>query len=435
MALRLLQHQASCGGSDPNDDALLCPWIKALPRQVTLPHIHFGDGEIAALQDPDTVQEVQAMRLSHDACFHELQEDLGRLGYGRQDFDWAVAVLHSRCFVFGRSSTHMVVPGVDMANHSFTPNAAVRCDHSPGACQGTAALEEVCPPGPLQPAVFQLLAGPHGTRENEEVTISYGDWPNDVFLLFFGFLPDNNQHDAVVLFRTLEDLVICYQAAVAQQQTEPSISQSQQQHPMQPPAQQPQQRQQQERTEPEQQHQQDLHHQQGNNQFEGQAKDIGPTQPDGDLTRESLQSLVLDLQDRLGQEDWSRGDGGQHGVVGTTRIQKPWVWGGEGGHEAVGGRTLVVTAQGFDGRLLHAAQQLVSMHQAQCASPAPHTPTAGMLLAFRCAQMLAEFATTAQEDAQQLRCNLLTNSMQLAVRYRLGKKHILQQASRAAELM
>lgn len=109
-------------------------------------------------------------------------------------------------------------------------------------------------------------------------------------------------------------------------------------------------------------------------------------------------------------------------MVGTTRIQKPWVWGGEGGHEAVGGRTwvsweehggnplhsvwdgerhklqkpiwtvsgwsqlniewccrLVVTAQGFDGRLLHAAQQLVSMHQAQCASPAPHTPTAGSL--------------------------------------------------------
>ena len=56
----------------------------------------------------------------------ELQEDLGQLGYGRQDFDWAVAVLHSRCFVYGRSSTHMVVPGVDMANHSFTPNAAVR---------------------------------------------------------------------------------------------------------------------------------------------------------------------------------------------------------------------------------------------------------------------------------------------------------------------
>lgn len=49
--------------------------------------------------------------------------------------------------------------------------------------------------------------------------------------------------------------------------------------------------------------------------------------------------------------------------------------------------------------------------------------------------MLGEFATTAQEDVQQLRRNLLTDSMQLAIRYRLGKKHILQQAGRAAELM
>ena len=42
------------------------------------------------------------------------------------------------------------------------------------------------------------------------MTISYGDWPNDVFLLFFGFLPEGNQHDAVMLFDTLQDLAHCY---------------------------------------------------------------------------------------------------------------------------------------------------------------------------------------------------------------------------------
>ena len=60
---------------------------------------------------------------------------------------------------------------------------------------------------------------------------------------------------------------------------------------------------------------------------------------------------------------------------------------------------------------------------------------AGMLIEFRCTEILGEFATTAQEDMQQLRSTLLTDNMQLAIRYRLGKKHILQQASRAAELM
>ena len=41
--------------------------------QVILPHIHFNDDETNALQDPDTVQEVQAMRQSHDACFQVSQ--------------------------------------------------------------------------------------------------------------------------------------------------------------------------------------------------------------------------------------------------------------------------------------------------------------------------------------------------------------------------
>ena len=47
-------------------------------------------------------------------------------------------------------------------------------------------------------------------RAGQEVTISYGAWPNDVFLLFFGFLPDQNEHDAVVLFHGLPDLIACY---------------------------------------------------------------------------------------------------------------------------------------------------------------------------------------------------------------------------------
>ena len=35
MALRLLQHKSLCLKADP-DDALMCPWIAALPRQVFL---------------------------------------------------------------------------------------------------------------------------------------------------------------------------------------------------------------------------------------------------------------------------------------------------------------------------------------------------------------------------------------------------------------
>lgn len=55
-------------------------------------------------------------------------------------------------------------------------------------------------------------------RAGEEVTISYGSWPNDVFLLFFGFVPDGNEHNAVVLFHDLSDLIACYNRVLQHQQ-------------------------------------------------------------------------------------------------------------------------------------------------------------------------------------------------------------------------
>lgn len=168
-------------------------------------------------------------------------------------------------------------------------------------------------------------------REDEEVTISYGDWPNDVFLLFFGFVPDNNQHDAVVLFHTLEDLVNCYQASVQQQQREQVPSQHQ--------AGQPVQQQQQQQPAIKQQHQQNVDPfqtdgQSSNEQIEGglqllqqmdntdassgksnqdQASSLKTSELSSEAAPAELaagegctDSLVADLQDRLGPGDWSR---------------------------------------------------------------------------------------------------------------------------------
>ena len=47
-------------------------------------------------------------------------------------------------------------------------------------------------------------------RKGEELTISYGAWPNEVFFLFFGFLPEHNPFDAVVLYHDLDDLILHY---------------------------------------------------------------------------------------------------------------------------------------------------------------------------------------------------------------------------------
>ncbi len=44
-------------------------------------------------------------------------------------------------------------------------------------------------------------------RAGEEVTISYGCWSNEVFFMFFGFVPQDNPWDSVGIFRDLSEMI------------------------------------------------------------------------------------------------------------------------------------------------------------------------------------------------------------------------------------
>lgn len=58
-----------------------------------------------------------------------LAEDLEAASASAEDLSWALCCVHSRSFVVGGSGgilTHVVAPGIDMANHSFQPTAGVR---------------------------------------------------------------------------------------------------------------------------------------------------------------------------------------------------------------------------------------------------------------------------------------------------------------------
>ena len=101
-----------------------------------------------------------------------------------------------------------------MCNHCFEmPTAAVRVVTSPENCQGARATEEIASApggdGEDDDAFFQLCVGEDGIEEGEEVTISYGPWPNDPFFLYFGFVPQGNPNDAVVLFDDVADVAAC----------------------------------------------------------------------------------------------------------------------------------------------------------------------------------------------------------------------------------
>lgn len=67
-----------------------------------------------------------------------------------------------------------------------------------------------------------VALGGAGCRAGGEVSISYGKWPNDVFLLFFGFVPSEDPQpqagapstDTAVIFQGLSELALRYHAHV-----------------------------------------------------------------------------------------------------------------------------------------------------------------------------------------------------------------------------
>jgi hypothetical protein len=190
------------------------PWIESLPSSVPLPWLFWNDEEIVQLQDQGLLQEIASMR-SHLAqmCLEHHNED-GCSNSTSSTLVRALSLAYSRAHTSDKEL--IIAPGIDTANHDFSPNSFVRTVHSPNACQGITALEEVAPlplsaSSHADPAAntsfFQLVVGEEGISAGDEVTISYGPWDNDRYLLHYGFVPDFNPHDKVTLFENNRELV------------------------------------------------------------------------------------------------------------------------------------------------------------------------------------------------------------------------------------
>ena len=64
-------------------------------------------GYSAVRQDLDTLEEAGSMRTLHAQLLDSLTGELGSLGYGEEEYSWAVSVLHSRCFCLQQNSLHI----------------------------------------------------------------------------------------------------------------------------------------------------------------------------------------------------------------------------------------------------------------------------------------------------------------------------------------
>lgn len=206
-ALQLLQERMKMSSGHPSHWRY---YLELLPAEYEALPIFFTGEQLQELQNP----ELQRLITQRCRDLNELvtlinESEEGRALFGGQPVSadvlgWCIGTVTSRTNLLSRAGGtpgfgfRRLVPFVDTCNHSPAGN-------------NTGVL--TCEPEDLEPnqsgAVFTSEAELEGRslvlRANrdisagEEITLNYGDRPNEYFLANFGFIPEQNPYDLVKL--------------------------------------------------------------------------------------------------------------------------------------------------------------------------------------------------------------------------------------------
>uniref|UniRef100_A0A0D9VKP2 SET domain-containing protein n=1 Tax=Leersia perrieri TaxID=77586 RepID=A0A0D9VKP2_9ORYZ len=181
LGLRLLQERAQ-------SDSFWWPYIANLPETFTVP-IFFPGEDIKNLQYAPLLQQVNKRCRFLLEFENEVKHKLGSVPLEDHPFcgqdvnssslGWAMSAASSRAFRL-HGEIPMLLPLIDMCNHSFNPNAKI--------------VQEGNVDSPDMLVVAETKIG-----QNAAVTLNYGCYPNDFFLLDYGFVITSNPHDQVEL--------------------------------------------------------------------------------------------------------------------------------------------------------------------------------------------------------------------------------------------
>ncbi|KAI3428549.1 hypothetical protein D9Q98_007371 [Chlorella vulgaris] len=188
-----------------------CPWkpyLAVLPRVVPSPLTTYSWDDVQAIQYPPMRRQVDhASWLASSAC------QQGNGAFTREQWDWALSVVHSRTFgAPGGSSTggagvRMLVPLVDMLNHAGDYITSPPGQMPPLVQAGDCVRWDLkAPVGPEGEWLMDLSAT-RDIAEGEELLLSYGERSNDEFHLHYGFVPARNPHDDITLFTDIEGAI------------------------------------------------------------------------------------------------------------------------------------------------------------------------------------------------------------------------------------
>ncbi|XP_049385905.1 uncharacterized protein LOC125850022 [Solanum stenotomum] len=192
LGLKLLQERARKG-------SFWWPYISNLPETYSVP-IFFPGEDIKNLQYAPLLYQVNK-RCRFLLEFEKiLKHELENLKpddhpFSGQDVDssalgWAMSAVSSRAFrLYGskrpdgtRSNVPMMLPLIDMCNHSFDPNAEI-------------VQEEA---NSDRNMLVKVVAG-REIKQNDPLLLNYGCLSSDLFLLDYGFVIPSNPNDCIEL--------------------------------------------------------------------------------------------------------------------------------------------------------------------------------------------------------------------------------------------
>lgn len=192
LGLKLLQERARKG-------SFWWPYISNLPETYTVP-IFFPGEDIKNLQYAPLLYQVNKrcrFLLEFEKILkHELENlEPDDHPFGGQDVDssalgWAMSAVSSRAFrLHGgkrpdgtRSNVPMMLPLIDMCNHSFDPNAEIVQDEEKSD----------------RSMLVKVVAG-RQIKQNDPLLLNYGCLSSDLFLLDYGFVIPSNPYNCIEL--------------------------------------------------------------------------------------------------------------------------------------------------------------------------------------------------------------------------------------------
>jgi hypothetical protein len=214
LACRLLQERAKGDASE------YAPYLALVPHSVPGSPLHWTDDEVLGLQYPPAVTEAKEMRdavrkwhgILLETCPTSLGGSEADAHADYEAFASAVSVVHSRTYgvasgASGEGYFRALLPLADLLNHGgdeYGPRdgrAEQAREHSrwpPSVSVDNIAWSALDDSGTVEFAATKRIDA------GVEALMSYGERTNDHFLMYYGFVPNRNPHDDVVVFQDVD---------------------------------------------------------------------------------------------------------------------------------------------------------------------------------------------------------------------------------------